>query len=119
MYRLPPLIANGNVGLVVGNANIALLAAPGAGLRYRVVGGNVRLNNAVAAAVVDANLQDGAGNLLWGAAGLSLAGAPMAIIEIPAPGVRSAVNATVVVVVSSTVAAGFGVVTLYYFLEAA
>lgn len=36
MYSDVPIIVNGSFNSVVGNSNITLLAAPGAGFRYRV-----------------------------------------------------------------------------------
>lgn len=51
MYTKPPLIINAtSPALIVGSVSVTVLAAPGAGLRYRLYGLFTTLDQAVAAA---------------------------------------------------------------------
>lgn len=119
MYSRPPFVAAGGIALIVGVATVAFLAAPGAGLRYRLVGLHIGISRTVGAAVVDATVQDaGSGLPIARAPGaMQLTGTSGYYIPIPEPGVTIDPNAAMSASFASTVAAGSGIILAYYYID--
>lgn len=116
MYVAPPSIATATVALVAGAATVVILPAPGAGFRYRIAAISIGISRQ-ATGLVDATVQDSAGNQIGRAAGaLSVGGVSGFYVPLPEPGVPTATNTSLQASFSSTVATGSGVVTIYYFV---
>lgn len=119
MYSRPPLTATGGGALVAGGVTFNVLAAPGAGFRYRIVAAFIGISRTAGAAIVDATFIDSisASVPIRAPGAMQLTGVPGYYIPIVEPGVIFTENAIVQVSFASTVAAGSGVVLLHYFID--
>lgn len=111
-----PLIARATVACVVGLATTTILAAPGAGLRYRIFGISLHIDNN-ATGVVDVSVLDGnLGPAL--AQGFGFSGATRNFAQpIPISGIEGTVNTLLQLAVSSSVATGNGYALVYYLIK--
>lgn len=113
-YPGPPGVAVASLAAVVGTAVVAVVAAPGAGFRHRLVGCQLGSNRA-AGATCDTELRDGVNpivrnyGLLAGGGDLTLAP------PIPEPGIIIAENTAINFAVISSVAASSTCVCVVYF----
>lgn len=110
----PVQAANVVPAVVLGPTNTTVLAAPGVGTRWRLMGGQLCISR-TATGLVDLTLLDGAaGAVLVRMLGLSVAGFPGGPFSIPAAGIPLTVNTALVVQVASTVAAGQYAAVVYF-----
>lgn len=116
-YRSMPQVVRGTSPvLVVGAVTGTVLAAPGAGLRYRLVAVSYMLTRA-AAGNVELNLQDSS-IIAWFRAGLSYNSSAFAPIPIPEPGFSIAINSALTLQAISTSATGTAEAWVEYFVDA-
>lgn len=86
-YTKPPLIASLDINIAAGNTTGTIIAAPGVGLRIRLVGGQVHINRASTAGV-NLYLRNGAaGTIIWHHSGAIMAGSSGGPILVPEPGI--------------------------------
>ena len=86
VYTSPPLVASLDINIAAGNTTGTIIAAPGAGIRIRVVGGQCYINRASTASV-NLFLRNGAaGTIFWQHNGCIMAGSPGSDVIIPYPG---------------------------------
>lgn len=117
MYGEPPAITDTSLNHVAGTATATVLGAPGAGRRYRIVGGILSVNR-LSTALVNAYLNNGAaGSRLWAAQGLSVAGTPVAQIQIPEPGIVLDENTLLQLELTASAASSNSIVVVYYFTD--
>lgn len=117
-YLFPPSRTFGNVALVAGTATATILAAPGAGFRYRIVGGLLWINR-TATGLVDVLFEDIAGvDIIWEARGMSVAGGMSNFpLIIPEPGQQLPDNTGLRIRALSSAATGNAGITVYYFID--
>lgn len=116
MYRAFPLVIATAPVLPAGARVDTVLAAPGVGLLYRIVGWQIGMNRATTG-IADFVLQDGAPNSIAAAMGLSIGGLPSFAPPIPEPGLPCGVNQPLQISLSSSAAAGNYRCTVYYFID--
>lgn len=121
MYQYPPLsITVNSAALIVGTIGpINVLAAPGAGLAYRVVGANATLANGVAAATLIHGLMQDTTALWQIRFGFGGGGSLRTYdANIPGPGLQTASNTAITYSIASTAAGSFIFLTLFYYIDA-
>jgi hypothetical protein len=117
-YSNPPLVVLIQPLAVVITTTVNILAAPGANLRYRVVGVVFGMGRSTTGISDMSILDDTAGNAMAVARGLSVAGTADLDVSIPEPGLVQAVaNKPLVFQHSTTVAAGNLSVIVYYYID--
>lgn len=115
---LPTIAVQNSAALIVGTITTVVLAAPGAGLAYRIMVWAAGMpRNAGAGAAVDFQLRDSTGLVMWQMNGCSIAGVPNFHIEFPSPGIRFATNVGVSCSAISTVAGGVATYDLAYYID--
>lgn len=117
MYRLPPTVAIASVGFAAGAATVAVLAAPGANLLYRIVGGSWHANRATTGVADFTLLSHTSGSIWVRSGGHEVAGSSGFPWVIPEPGIQTSVNDGLDFLTGCSIAAGAGLLTLYYFID--
>lgn len=119
MYSRPPFVQTGGIALIAGVATANVLLGPGANLRYRVSAVYLGISRTAGAAVVDATVLDAvSGNVYLRAPGaMQLTGTSGFYIPVPEPGIPFDVASDINVTFASTVAAGSGIVLVYYYID--
>jgi hypothetical protein len=119
-YMKPPLlITNVTPVLIVGTVLVTLLANPGLGLRYRLIGCQLSLGRTVTG-IVDLTLRDNVTplhNNYVRAFGLSLAHTSGQTPPIAEPGIVWPENRSMILQADSTIAGGAAFAMVYYYID--
>lgn len=118
MYTVPPTVTlTVTAALIAGTVVQGVLAAPGAGSRYRLYGLIWSLARTVpAATIADFFLNDAGGNIIM-EGGFSIPGKPSETMFFPYPGLEWDVNNLIDFQVTATAAGGIARLTLWYYTE--
>lgn len=119
MYTLPPLTVRINTGAhIVGTLTTVILAAPGAGLAYRVREVSIWVARSTAAAIVDQFLRSTTTNYpIETFAGLQVAGSPGFAIDYAYPGTQIPSNEGISLDSISTAATGLTTCLVKYYID--
>lgn len=118
MYQKPPFISDAQIASVAGTASVTIIAAPGAGLRIRVVGGQIGVNRA-SAGTSDVQISAVSPGIMarnFGLAG-ALGGTNTLSLDIPEPGITAGDNEAITLSIISSVAGLTGIGVLYYYID--
>lgn len=117
MYQKPPFVASASVAAVVGTATVAVVAAPGAGLRIRLVGCQIGSNRA-AGTTCDVELRDGATPIVRNYGILAGGMGAMLAAPIPEPGIPLAEDTALnFSIISSAAASSTAACIVYYYID--
>ena len=114
-YSVPPSYQRAlSAAHIIGTINTGVLAAPGVGFAYRILGGVIGVTRTTTGIVDELLIDAVSGLVIWIAGSLSVGGMSSIPILVPPPGIQLTPNSALTLQSASTAATGATQIVIYY-----